>query len=206
MPVRLGSLGWALVALLSAGVALYAFHYLLPSAVAPPGIAENPFARPWLVVHASLAATAMLIGPFQLVPWLRARRPRLHRWTGRAYVSACLVGGSAALLLALGSTAGPIATPGFGLLALVWMTATAQAWRMALARRFDEHRRWMLRSFALTFAAVTLRLYLPIVFITGLPYIESYRAISFLCWVPNLLAMEFYLRRRPLQTVEPARA
>jgi hypothetical protein len=116
---------------------------------------------------------------------------------GRTYVFACLVGGSAGFLLALGSTAGPIATAGFGLLALTWILTTAQAWRMALARRFDEHRRWMLRSFALTFAAVTLRIYLPVAAILGLQHLEAYRAIAFLCWVPNLVAMELYLARRP---------
>lgn len=202
-----GRIGWGIGALLSVGVALYAYHYLLPNAFAPPGIAENLLAKPWLVVHAGFAGTAMLLGPAQLLPRLRARRPRLHRWIGRSYVLACLMGGSAGLLLALGSSAGPIATAGFGALAVVWMLTTAMAWRQALARRFDAHRRWMLRSFALTFAAVTLRLYLPITQLLGIPFLEGYRAISFLCWVPNLIAMELYLARRPLRAVrapEPA--
>ncbi|HEX4097339.1 MAG TPA: DUF2306 domain-containing protein [Caulobacteraceae bacterium] len=40
--------------------------------------------------------------------------------------------------------------------------ATAQAWRYAKARDFLRHQRWMTRSYALTFAAVTLRLYVRI--------------------------------------------
>lgn len=205
MSGRLGKIGWGLAALLSAGVALYAYRYLLPHAAAPPNIGQNPFARPWLFVHAGLAGTAMLLGPTQFLRRLRARWPRLHRWMGRTYVFACLSGGSAGLILALGSTAGPIASAGFGTLAAVWMIATAQAWRMALARRFDEHRRWMFRSFALTFAAVTLRLYLPLAALLGLPWIDAYRAISFLCWVPNLVVVELYLaRRRALAQAAPA--
>jgi hypothetical protein len=51
----------------------------------------------------------------------------------------------------------------------------------------------MIRSFALTFAAVNLRLYLPAAGALQLPFEDSYRAISFLCWVPNLLAVEAYL-------------
>ena len=207
MSGRIASFGWGTAALLSAGVALYAFHYLLPNAFAPPGIAENPFATPWLFVHAGFAAVAMLVGPVQLLARVRTRLPRLHRWMGRTYVFACLVGGSAGFLLALGSTAGPIATAGFGLLALTWILTTAQAWRMALARRFDAHRRWMLRSFALTFAAVTLRLYVPVAAILGVQHLDAYRAIAFLCWVPNLVAMELYLARRPrIRAAATARA
>jgi hypothetical protein len=52
----------------------------------------------------------------------------------------------------------------------------------------------MIRSFALTFAAVTLRLYLPLIFLTGFNFVDGYRAISFLCWVPNLVLAELYLR------------
>ena len=63
-----------------------------------------------------------------------------------------------------------------------------------MARRFDEHRAWMIRSFALTFAAVTLRIYLPLIPLTDMPFIEGYRAISFLCWVPNLVIAELYIR------------
>jgi hypothetical protein len=78
------------------------------------------------------------------------------------------------------------------------MLAAGQAWRLALARRFDEHRRWMFRSFALTFAAVTLRIYLPLVQIAGLDFLPAYRAIAWLCWVPNLVVIEHDLMRRPL--------
>ena len=53
----------------------------------------------------------------------------------------------------------------------------------------------MIRSFSLTLAAVTLRLYLPLADVLALPEVGSYQAISFLCWVPNLLCAERYLHR-----------
>ncbi|MBV8682837.1 MAG: DUF2306 domain-containing protein, partial [Caulobacteraceae bacterium] len=143
-------------------------------------------------------ATALLIGPFQLVRRLRTARPTLHRWMGRTYVMCCLAGGAAGLVLAFGARTGPVSTAGFGSLAVVWITATSLAWRAALGRRFAEHRRWMIRSYALTFAAVTLRTYLPFAFLIPWGYDNVYRVISFLCWVPNLIFAEIYLRRRPL--------
>ena len=61
--------------------------------------------------------------------------------------------------------------------------------------RFNEHRAWMIRSFALTFAAVTLRLYLPIASFLPVHSDDAYRAISILCWVPNLAIVELYLKQ-----------
>ena len=106
----------------------------------------------------------------------------------------CLVGGCAALLLAAGATSGLIATAGFGLLGVCWLGSTALAWRYGKARDFVRHRRWMVRSYAMTFAAVTLRLYVPVVFIAHLDFLPSYQAISFLCWVPNLIVAALWLR------------
>ncbi|MDQ2861171.1 MAG: DUF2306 domain-containing protein, partial [Pseudomonadota bacterium] len=107
------------------------------------------------------------------------------------------------LVMAFGSTA----TAGFGGLAAIWIVANVQGWRMAAERRFGAHRAWMIRSFAMTFAAVTLRLYLPLFPFLGVSFLDGYRAVSFLSWVPNLILAELYLRgafaRRP--SLQPAR-
>ncbi len=54
----------------------------------------------------------------------------------------------------------------------------------------------MMRSFALTFAAVTLRLYLIPVGAFDLPFAPFYTAIAWVSWVPNILAVEVWLRLR----------
>ncbi|MET0273284.1 MAG: DUF2306 domain-containing protein [Phenylobacterium sp.] len=187
------TLSWWALALLSLAVAVFSYRVAFPHPFVSPDVAANLAARPWLPIHAALASTALLLGPFQFVTRLRVRRPALHRTLGQVYVAACLLGGVAGLLLAWGTTAGPVGQAGFGLLAIVWIATTAYAWRLAVARRFVEHRRWMVRSFALTFAAVTLRLYLPIAPMMGWDFMVAYRAISFLCWVPNLIVAELYL-------------
>lgn len=192
---RIGAALLGLAIVLSVGIALFSYRYLSPTGpLQAPNITGNPFARPWLAVHASGAATALLVGGFQFIPALRRRRAA-HRWLGRLYGTGCVVGGCAGFGLAFGSTAGPIAGWGFGILAVIWIYVTGQGWLTARARRFDEHRRWMMRSFALTFAAVTLRLYLPLAAVAGLDGLQAYRAIAWLCWVPNLLLVELYLRR-----------
>jgi hypothetical protein len=60
-----------------------------------------------------------------------------------------------------------------------------------------RHRRWMVRNFALTFAAVTLRLYLPASAGAGLGFGPAYAAIAWLCWVPNLVVAEWIVRSLP---------
>jgi uncharacterized membrane protein len=177
-------------------IGLTAYRYLLPGMPGgAPNIVDNRYARSGaLALHAAISATALMLGALQFFPRLRARWPAWHRRAGTVYVICCMIGGSAALLLALGTTAGPIGSAGFGLLAVCWLGSTAQAWRYAKARDFVRHRRWMTRSYALTFAAVTLRLYLPVVFIAHWNATTGYRAISFLCWVPNLIVAELWLR------------
>ncbi len=185
---------WTLYALLSTAVALFSYRYLLGVGLLSPDILANLFARPWLKVHVAGAATALLVGPVQFLPWVRRRFPAAHRTLGRVYVIGCLAGGVGGLIMAFGSTAGPIATAGFASLAACWITANVQGWRLAMARRFDDHRAWMLRSFALTFAAVTLRIYIVVLPMLGVAPIDAYRAASFVAWIPNLILVELYLR------------
>lgn len=184
----------ALGAFLSAAVALFSYRYLLPDSPPAPLVVGNPFRVPWLALHAAAAATALLVGPLQFRSQLRARWPKVHRVLGRVYVTGCLVGGATGLVLASGMTTGPIAGVGFGALAVVWFYATAQAWRLAVRRDLAVHREWMIRSFALTFAAVTVRLYLPLSQALPIGIDDAYRAIAFVSWVPNLIAAELYIR------------
>ena len=185
---------WGLAAFLSVGVAGYAYWSVSAGGPPAPQVRANLFANPWLMVHMALAGTALLVGPLQLLPALRRRRA-VHRWLGRIYLVGCLVGGIAGLTMAFGTTAGPVAALGFGSLGVVWLTTNVQGWRMARARRFDAHRAWMIRSFALTFGAVMLRVYLPLSQVMGIPFEDAYAAIAWLAWVPNLMIAELYLRR-----------
>ncbi len=186
----------ALVAAGALAIGLFSYRYLIPGAPAlSPPILANAFTRYGvLTVHAGFAATALILGPWQFLARLRAGRPRIHRWIGRSYAICALIAGAAGLILAFGATTGPISTAGFGLLAVAWMTTTTLGWRAAWSRDFVAHRRWMIRSYALAFAAVTLRIYLPIAIFSPLGD-DAYRAISFLCWVPNLAFAEWWLRR-----------
>lgn len=116
--------------------------------------------------------------------------------SGRIYALAVLVGGASGLVLAIGAEGGPVAAAGFGLLAVLWIGITGNAVRLAMRRDIAAHRHWMIRSYALTFAAVTLRIYLPfLIGLGGLDYAQSSIWVAWACWVPNLLLAQWWLTR-----------
>ena len=195
-PVRAG--GWGLLVLLATAVGLFSLRYALRDPpLVPPDLRASLDLRPAVfVLHALAAAAALLLAPWQLLAGLRRRRPGLHRRMGRAYAGAVLIAGLAGFPLAAASFAGPVAAAGFAALALAWILSTALGVRAARAGDLAAHRRWMLRSVALTCAATTLRLYLPIPPALGWSFVDGYRVIAWACWLPNLLAVEAWLSLR----------
>lgn len=187
---------FCLLALLCLAVALFSARFLLPQPIMAQGLAAHIEAGPIIfLAHVAGGVVALTLGAFQLVTW-RGPRRAWHRIAGRVYVIACLIGAIAGLGLALTSTAGPVASTGFGLLAVCWFATTTMGRRKVVTGDFGQHRRWMLRSLSLTFAAVTLRIMIPLAEIWRVDFAVAYPAIAILCWVPNLMLMELWLRTR----------
>lgn len=188
---------WSLMAVLAVLVALYALMALVLPGFGPPFMAERRAEMPSAVwAHLAGSLWALAIGPWQLNRRLRESALGRHRWLGRSYVLGVIIGGVGALALAPRAQTGAIAQVGFGLLGVLWLASTVVA--LLRIRSGDEaaHRRWMLRSYGLTLAAVTLRIYLPLAGVMGVAFEVSYPAIAWLCWVPNLAVVELLLARR----------
>lgn len=149
-----------------------------------------------IVAHVLGGMVALALGPLQFVGGIRTRWPRTHRWIGRTYLAGVGLGGLAGLWMARLAFGGPIAQAGFAALAVAWLTTSALALARIRSGDRDGHRAWMVRSFALTFAAVTLRLYLPIPMMLGVDFAVAYAAIAWACWVPNLVVAELLVARR----------
>ena len=183
----------ATLVFLCLAVSLYAVgvYGLLPvGALVHPDMKPAYEARAGTIaLHVFSAVVALALGPFQFSQGLRARRPKLHRVMGRLYLGVgVLVGGLSGLYLAAGAFGGPAARLGFASLALAWLYTGWKAYSAIRGGDIASHRAWMVRNFALTFAAVTLRIYLPASMLAGVPFEVAYPAIAWLCWVPNLLA------------------
>jgi uncharacterized membrane protein len=186
--------------LLSLGVAAYAFlvYGFLPlgRALHPDMRATFESYRAGIYLHVFASAVALVLGPFQFSARLRGKRPALHRWMGRLYLGVgVLVGGLAGLFMAWHAFGGIVSRLGFAALAAAWLYTGLRAYVAIRARDITSHRRWMVRNFSLTFAAVTLRLWLPASFLSGIPFESAYPVIAWLCWVPNLVLAERLLGR-----------
>ena len=182
----------AVMAVLALLVAGYAAAILFIPGFGPPFLNDVRAARPLaLYSHLGGGILALALGPWQFSNRLRQRALRVHRWTGRGYVLAVLFGGVGGVALARHSLYGMVTHVGFGLLGVSWLFTTLAAYVSIRARNRVAHRRWMIRSFALTLAAVTLRIYLPLSAVAGIPFPDAYQAISWLCWVPNLIVAEW---------------
>jgi uncharacterized membrane protein len=188
----------ALGVLLSVAVAIYAAQQLMGDTQAKlEFLSFHLRDRPWaLYAHVAASALALAVLPVQFSATLRRRWRALHRWSGRAYGVAVLIASISALSLALGTENSALSAAGFGTLSLLWLATTARGIWLARAGRISEHQSWMIRSAALTFAAVTLRIYLPLSMVAGVEFGIAYAAISWLCWLPNLLVAEALLLRR----------
>lgn len=110
--------------------------------------------------HVLLAAIVTLGGLLQLVPAIRVRVPALHRWNGRLFFVVALVLAFGGLWLTWGrptylSLISAISVSIDGLLIVLF---TAIAWRKAVERRFDAHRRWAMRAFVVVNGVWFLRI------------------------------------------------
>lgn len=185
------------------GVGLYPifFALLIPKTESllgakPIELIESVYYLPIFYTHIFLGGLALLAGFSQFFKSLRRKRLQLHRTLGKIYVVAVILSGIAGLIIAYFASGGLVAAVGFSALAVLWLYTTGNAYTSIRKKKIEAHQRWMIRSYALCFAAVTLRVYLPLTQIAGIEFESAYRVIAWACWVPNLLVAEFYFIRK----------
>jgi uncharacterized membrane protein len=194
------ALAWSsllvLLVLLVLYVVAYGVRYVVLGRWAwVPMLAASFEQRPRAIsLHALGGSLVLAAGLLQLRPGIRRRVPAVHRAVGWLYAAGALLAGGAGIYLAAHSFGGWPTHLGFGLLGLGALGTTAHATRLAVRGERRAHRRWMVRSYALVCAAVTLRLELPLLSMTFGPLL-GYQLVSWACWVPNLLWAEWWLGR-----------
>lgn len=193
------TVGWWIVSLGAWGVVGYA---IVAYALKAPGSTVHPkmmqvYQRETvgILTHVFGAALALLLGPLQFAERWRRVKPAVHRNLGRAYLAlGVLPGGVAGLYMAFHAYGGATAQLGFAVLAVWWLATACLAYVTVRRRDFVAHRAWMIRNFACTFAAVTLRIQLGSSFGLGIDFDVFYPIIAWSSWVPNLIAAELLLR------------
>ena len=157
---------------------------------------ETGWYLPAYYAHVLVAGLILLIGIFQLHPAWGLRWRKLHRTMGKLYVGGILFfSAPGGLIMSLFINRGPLVLASFLVQCGLWFMSTFMAYYFIRQGDVQAHRQWMLRSYALTLAAITLRIYVFLgswSFELGQPV--AYAVIAWISWVPNLLLCEWYLR------------
>jgi len=190
---------WIIFAFFAISIGLYPIIYLLLDTnfglleSKPVELLKSSMWNWAFYQHIFLGGIALLSGWSQFSTRFRTRNLSTHRLLGKIYVGACILSGGAGFYLAFYATGGWVASLGFGGLAVSWLFTTSNAFLSIRNKKIDKHQQWMIRSYALTFAAVMLRIYLPLSQIAQFEFIDTYRIIAWLCWVPNLFVAEWII-------------
>jgi len=184
-------------AALSIAVAIYAFAHLYREH-SPYNRFAAQFAISGLDVPAHFfgAGLALLLTPLQLSAAVRRLAPRLHRMSGWLTASGILVAALAALSMSRHTQGGAASGAPLAVLALVRLFCMGKGIHRIVIGDVAGHRRWMCRTAALTFAAVTLRLILGVGIALHLPSLSVYVFATWACWPINLAVCERRLRQR----------
>lgn len=198
--------GWGLMVLLSTSIVIVALLQYVganPDNFFPDQRATYIANYAGLMTHIIGGAIALFLGPFLFLPIMRQKKwLPWHRWLGRFYMLGVVISSLAGYYMATTAHGGLPSTIGLAGLATAWLTTVGFAYTRIRNKEVQAHQRWMIRNYALTFSAVSLRLYLGIgaalIATTNIEatFTDVYITSTWLSWVGNLLFAEWLINRR----------
>lgn len=197
----LNRIPWIIFGTLAVLIGLYPVIYFLVDrefgllGLKPDALLEQTSYNAGFYLHIVPGGVAMLSGWTQFLASIRNRQVHIHRLLGKIYVVCALISGVAGFYIAFFATGGWISSAGFGTMAVLWVLTTSMAYIAIRRKAVDRHEQMMTLSYALCFAAVTLRIWLPLLQNLLGDFVTAYRIVAWLCWVPNL-AFAFWLNRQ----------
>lgn len=148
--------------------------------------------------HVYTSIFVLITGIFQFSKTIRNQFPSLHRNLGKAYIFlVLLIASPSGLVMAFYANGGFFSKLSFFIQAILWFVFTYKAFQYVKKKDWINHRKFMMRSYALTLSAISLRLFKWIIVSTlELPPMDTYRIVAWLGWVFNLVLVEMYFRNR----------
>jgi hypothetical protein len=149
-------------------------------------------------IHICTSLFVLFFGIFQFVKPLLNKFPSLHRMLGKAYILLILVfSAPSGLVMAFYANGGIWAKISFIIISVLWWVFTYAAYVKIINKNIEDHISFMIRSYALTLTAISLRTYVVILpFFVHLHGKEMYVLVAWLSWIPNLLIAEGLIRTR----------
>jgi len=143
--------------------------------------------------HVAFAVPPILVGPFLFSGRLRNRFRTGHGRMGKLYIAGCMASGITVLPVALTRDDHWVPQVGFSVMAVVWIATTFLAWRTAVNKNFVDHRRWAMRTYALTVAFIHVNLTFRIFVYAYVGDLTEKVFQSILSWNMNLIIVELWL-------------
>lgn len=197
---------FVLVALLAILITLYACLYLINIGQKDFGLLgrkQNAVVADTLwniafYTHIAFGGTALLIGWMGFIRKLRQPKlKKFHRTLGKIYIIATFISSFSGIYIGFFAEGGIIAKLGFITLGIIWFYITFLGYTAIRSKKIEVHQKMMMYSYASCFAAVTLRLWLPILENYFNDFETAYKIVAWLCWIPNLLVAYLIIIKIP---------
>ena len=149
-------------------------------------------------VHVFSSSFIILAGLFQFNRFVIHQKKRLHKILGYIYIVLVIfISGPSAFVMSLYANGGIPAQISFTLLSILWILTTVISFLSIRKGKIENHANWLLRSYALTLSAVTLRFYAYLFDVCNIPLhpIDTYIVLTWISWIPNLLICEVLIRK-----------
>jgi uncharacterized membrane protein len=156
-----------------------------------------PFYKIAFFTHVYTAVFVLPAGFTQFSKYIRRNYTLIHKYTGWIYaVVVILLAGPSGFYMGIYANGGVISQISFCLLALLWIYSTSMAIVNAVKGDYKTHREFLIRSFALTLSAITLRAWkYLLVFLFEPRPMDVYQIVAWLGWIPNLIIAELIIRK-----------
>ena len=160
-------------------------------------VIENDVWRFAFFVHVFTSCFLLLAGFTQFHNPFKQKWRRTHRIAGKSYVLIILtLSGPAGFVMGLYANGGLSSQVAFVLLSLLWIYFTAMAYVSIRRKQFVAHGNFMIRSYALTLSALTLRAWKVLLVFFFQPHpMDVYMIVAWLGFIPNLIVAEWLIRK-----------
>lgn len=157
---------------------------------------DNPVWKTAFYIHVFSAIGALLAGFTQFSKELQREHRRWHRFFGKTYAwNIMAINFPAGMIMAIYANGHLPGKTAFIVLDVLWFWFTFKAVRCAQAKDFVGHKNNMIRSYALTCSAITLRTWKLILSSSfTIDPAQLYIIDAWLGFVPNLLLAEWLIR------------
>ncbi|WP_170141046.1 DUF2306 domain-containing protein [Allonocardiopsis opalescens] len=116
-----------------------------------------------LAIHVLTGAVAVMLAWLQVWPWLRENHPKIHRRIGWVYFLGGVIPSAVlAFPVSIMTIFGQGLRYAFLAMSTLWLITTVAGFVAVLQRRYEDHRRWMIRNVAMTTSTITVRFLQPL--------------------------------------------